>query len=480
MTGLRQRALSGMQWAAAGRLLKSGLGIVTLAVISRYLTPAEFGIMALVMFITGFAQIFVDFGLRVALVQRVEVTPRQQNTVFWTNLVMALVMMALTWLFAGWLVRIFDAGHVEPMVQTMSLIFPLIALQVVSVSVLERRFAFDRIAYADMISTAISGIAVIGLVVAGLGIWALVAQQLIMAALSTVLLNRFSGWRPQAEFSWHDLKRLFSYAGFVTMTNVVSFVNGNLDRPIVAGVISAQVLGYLTMSQQLVAAPFRIVVTMAKKVLFPILASFQTDKARMGNAYFDIQHAMVTVMAPALLGVAALSQPLVDVLLGPSWSAAGPIVFLVALQFLPFPISETNQTVLAAVGKAQFQFYWILGASLLSLGALWLAVPYGLEAGILARITVSMMLTPTLAYYTTRQIGVSFLRLLRIITPPFLSALAMFAAIRAMIVWVPMPGAVQLLVGVPLGVVIYTGLMLVVDRRRMMGLWHMLRRRRRK
>lgn len=479
MSGLRQHAIKGMQWTMAGRLFKTLLGIGTLAVISRYLTPAEFGVMALVMFITGFAQIFVDFGLRVSLVQRKEVTSRQQNTVFWTNLVMSFVMMGVVWLGARPLVQAFDAGHVEPMVRAMSFIFPLIGLQIVSVSVLERQFAFARIAMADMAATITSGIAVILLAVLGYGVWALVFQQLILASVSTLILFTAARWRPKGEFSWQDLRRLFSYGGYVTLTNIVSFTNSNFDRPIIAGAISPQVLGYFTMSQQVVGSPFRMVVTMAKKVLFPILSSLQDDKVRMGAAYLDIQYAMVALMAPACLGLAAVSVPFVAVLLGPAWGPAAPLIALVAVQMVFIPVAETNQTVLAARGKARFQFWWIVFGSILSLGALWFAIPYGIEAGIMARTAVTILLMPVLSLVTTRDLGQPLWRLFRVLLPPMAAATVMYGAVSLLVAHLPWPAFAQLIAAVPVGAAVYIGLMLAIDRPRFLALWAMVRRRRR-
>lgn len=477
MAGLRTRALSGMQWTIAGRLMKSGLGIAILAVLSRYLTPAEFGVMALVTFITGFAQIFVDFGLRVSLVQRTEVTARQQNTVFWTNLVMSFVMMGAVWLFASWIAESFQAGRVEPLVRAMSFVFPLIGLQIVSLTVLERQFAFARIASSDMVSTVLSGIAVVAMVVMGAGVWALVGQQLIQAAVSTAMLIWFARWRPRAEFSFADLRRLFSYGGYVTLTNLVSYFNSNFDRPIIAGAISPQVLGYFTVAQQAVAAPFRIVVTMAKKVLFPILSSLQKDRERMASAYLDIQHAIVAVMAPACIGLAAVAQPFVDVVLGPQWHPAAPLISLIALQMLLIPVAETNQTVLAAMGRARFQFIWMVFGTILSLGALWLFIGRGIEAAILARMAVSAALMPVLSGYTMRQIGLPLHSLMRVLWAPVLAAATMGAVVWLTLARLPWPPFVQLLICVPLGAGLYTGILLLIDRRRALALWRMVRRR---
>lgn len=80
MTNMKSTALKGASWAVAARLTRAVVGILTLAILSRFLLPAEFGIAALVIFVTGLAQIFADFGTRMALVQRPEITPLEEDS----------------------------------------------------------------------------------------------------------------------------------------------------------------------------------------------------------------------------------------------------------------------------------------------------------------------------------------------------------------------------------------------------------------
>lgn len=478
MAGLKKQALGGMQWALGGRLVRAGLGIFTLAIVSRYLTPAEFGVVALATFISGFAQILVDFGLRAALVQQIEVTRRQQNTVFWTNLTLAIVMMALTWFFAGWVARLFDAGRTEDLVRALSLLFPITAIQIVSVTVIERKFAFHQVAKADVVSTVASSIAVILCAVSGLGIWSLIVQQLVIAGVSTALFVYYARWRPRLEYSFDDLKKLFSYSGYVALTNVATFFSGNLDRPIISGVISPHVLGYFTMSQQLIGAPFRVVVLIAKRVLFPILSSLQKDKPRLGAAYLDVQHAIVAIMAPACLGIGALAHPLVNVLLGPQWAPTAPIIQIVAVQLMLFPVAETNAMVLAAVGRARFQFLWMIFGGGISLAALWFAIPHGIIAGVAARTAVTVALMPILSAYTQRKIGLPVSSLMRVLAPPYAAAGLMFVGVSLIEPLLPFPAIVKLIICIPLGAAIYAGLMLLVDRKRVLENLRMLKSRR--
>lgn len=476
--GLRHRAFKGMQWTMGGRLLKSGLGIVTLAIVSRYLSPAEFGMVALVMFITGFAQLFVDAGLRTALVQRKDITELQKNTVFWSSILLSLLIAGLMQIFAAPVAAAFGAEAVAPLVRWTALIFPLAALQTVSLTTLERRFDFARIALSDFASALAGAATAITLVVAGFGMAGLIAQQLVQALVSTLMINATARWRPRARFSTAEFRTLAAYGGYVMLSNLVNFLTVNLSRPIVVGLLSAQVLGYYTMAQQVVAAPFRIIVQMARKVLFPILASVQHDRARVGAAYLDVQFAIMSVMAPICLGVSAVAAPVVAVLLGAGWAPVAPLIQLVAIQLMLSPIQETNQTVLASMGYARFQFWWGLVLGSLSVAALWLGAHWSMEAALVGRIAVALFSTPALSTFLMRQVGLHWSSLPKVLFAPVTAAVTMHAVVSLVTARLPQSPVLLLAAGIPLGVAVYVPLLFALNRGRAMGLVRLLRRRR--
>lgn len=477
--GLRQSAFKSMQWTVGGRLLKSLLGMGTLVIVARYLSPAEFGIMALVMFITGFGQIFVDAGLRVALVQRAEINELQKNTVFWSSIVFSILLVVLTIVFAGPIARAFDAERIEPFVRWMSIVFPLAALQSISTTTLERRFAFDKMAISDILASLAGVVTAITLVVAGFGILGLVLQQLVQASLGCAIQMSMARWRPRLEFSWTEFRSLMGYGIYVMLTSITTFLTTFLDRPIIAGFFTPQVLGQLTMSQQLVGSPFRIVVQMARKVLFPMFASIQHDRARVAAAYLDMQFAMSCLMAPLCLGLVAMAAPLVSVLLGPEWAPAVPLIQILGIQMLCTPTQDTNQTVLASLGFAKFQFYWMLIAGSLSLGVMIPAAPWGIEAAVGARLAFLLFVTtPLLSVYTMRQMGLHWTSLPRVLSGPILSAVAMNLIVGWVARQLSLSDVATLVICIPLGVMIYVPLIFLLDRKRVLTLVNLVRRRR--
>lgn len=470
MSELRQSAVRGMKWSVAGRLAKSGMSFVTLAIISRFLTPAEFGAVALVMFVTGFMQLFVDAGLRTALVQRAEISELQKNTVFWTSIALSALIAAVTLIFAGPVAKAFDAEAITSLIRWTTLIFPLVALQCVSMTLLERQFRFNRIATADVSAALIGSLMAIVLVFMGFGMGALIAQQVVQALLSTVLIICSARWMPRLQFNWSEFFSLTSYGGYVMLTNLVNFLTVQLSRPIVAGVISAEVLGYFTMAQVVLVSPFRVVVQMARKVLFPILASVQNDRARVGAAYLKVQFAISAVMSPACLGVAAIAYPFVDFALADGWGAVAPLIQLVALQMLLSPVQETNQTVLASLGYARFQFLWGLIMGGISVLAMWYAARWGIEAALWARIGLTFVTVPVLSIYTTRLVNLPLHALPLALAGPMIASCSMFAAVYFALEALSLPSLVEIVLGVVMGAAIYPALLFLISRERSMDL----------
>lgn len=454
-TNLRQHAVRGMKWAVLGRLMKSLVGLATVAVLSHYLTPAEFGSVMLVTIIASFAQLFVDAGLRVALVQRKENTRLQQDTVFWSSLALSVAIALGVLVMAGPIARALGSPAIEPLIRWITLVFPLSALQSVSMTILERKFAFKRISMSDFLAALFGALTAVGLALAGWTMGALIAQQLVLAATTTVIICGSARFVPRLRFSWAEFRSLMGYGGYVMLTNVVGFMNANMDRAIIGAAISPSALGYFSMARTVVESPSKVIVKMARKVLFPILSSVQDDRARLGNAYLRIQFTMAAVMMPACMGIAAIADPLVALIFAPEWAPVAPLIAYVSLRMLIKPIQQINQVTLASMGLARFQFYWSIMAGSISLIAIWHAAQWGLETAILARLGVLLLFTPVLSIYTLRQMGLPPMRLSHVLLAPIIATTAMYLVISWALPRLPFADPWLILAGIVMGAAVY-------------------------
>lgn len=465
--GLGRHAIPGVVTQILSRSARALVGLGTVVILSRYLAPGEFGLFALIFFFVSFAQILGDSGLRSALVVRQQPTALEEDSVFWLSVALGLVLTLATIAFAEPLARLFNEPGLAAPLRQAAWVFVLSSIRGVPMAQLERGFQFNRIALSE-ISAAVVGAAVaIALALAGEGVLALVAQQLAMAAVPSVMNMRAARYRPGLRFSFAAVRPLLGLGGSLTLAGMVQFLAGNIDRPIVGARLSAADLGILAVAQQVVSTPLRMIVANVRRVTFPILATIQTENSRILAAHTSSLHAVMLVLGPVCFGMSAVSEPAARVLLGPQWTGAGNVIAIAALTALMTSMGEMNQSIFASKGRAGYMLRWSTGALISNALLLWMLVPYGLMAIVLGRLLYVVVALPVGAWFLSRELECRVRDLLLSFARPFAASLLMGAAVFALDrLWLADVASsfVRLLVLVPVGGIIYGGAIWLLDR----------------
>lgn len=475
---LRRSAIGGAALTVTGRLIRALQGIAALAILSRYLTPAEFGLMAMVAFVAGLAQVFTDFGTRVALVQRRDVSRLDEDSVFWWNLGIGSLLTVSIMVFSAPISRLMGDDAMQVPLLWVAPLFVLGALQGVSLSVLERKLAFGKITAAEVgAALAGSGAAVL-MVLLGFKLEALIAQQVVAGVVSALIIIVSARWRPRFSFSYAALKPLLAYGGYVTAAGVVQMLFSRADRPVVGNRLSAADLGYSQITEQIVYSPLRITVQMVRKVMFPIMSTIQDDDTRLRRGYIGMQHGLMVVMAPIAFGLWAVANPLVDLLLGQGWEMVAVLMGYMTIRSLFSTFNDLNSVVFSAKGWAKFQFKWSIFAGILGVITLLLTVNYGIEAVVAGKLALAILLTPVNSYFALRLISQPAGEVVKVLIRPLMSAFAM----ALVVAWVQQQLALgatglgsvgpllQLLICIPLGGVLYLAAEMLIDRGRFVPL----------
>jgi len=470
---MKTAAFSSARWTVGARLSRALIGIGTMAVLARFLSPSDYGIMALILFVTTFAQMLSDFGLRVAVVQRKDVSPLELSSVFWINTAVGMVLTLLVIVFAPQISTLLGAPGLTGPLRQVSPVFLIGTLQGVSMSMLERRFDFRSIAMTDIFGGIAGALAAIVLVFMGYRVGAIVTQQLVFTIVGAVLVIYRARWVPQFVFSWQALKSLLGYGGYVALGSGMQFLSNQMDRPILSRAISPDALGYFAVANQVVLTPILIVVQAVARVLFPMLSSIQDDLARTRAAYLDILHAIMVIMAPICFGLVAVANPFVDVVLGPKWHPVAILIALLSLRGLLVSYSRVNGALLSAQGQAKFQFRWSAFSMVVFVVTLLLAAPHGIEIAISAQLVATLVMAPAYGIMAMRRIKQGWGGVLLAMSRPIVSAIVMCIVVRAVLAAIAVPALVALPVGVALGGCVYVGLMLLVDRKKSLALLRM-------
>ncbi|WP_028050852.1 lipopolysaccharide biosynthesis protein [Cellulomonas sp. URHD0024] len=309
-------------------------------VLARLLTPSAFGLVAMVTAIIGVAELIRDFGLSLASIQAKDVSRAERGNLFWANTGLgtacALLALALTPL----IVRIYDEPTLARLVPPLAAVFVLSGMTTQYRADLARNLRFTAVAFADLVGPASGILAAIGLAVAGAGYWALVAQQLVAAAVTlafTVLCGRWApGWYRRSV----SIARFFRFGGGVLGAQLLNYLTRNVDNIAIGARWGPQELGLYSRAYMLVMVPINQINAPLTNVAVPVLSRVHEDRSALTAGLKRAQLVACYVTAPALVVAAALAQPLILVVLGKQWTEVAPMFAILALGGLFRSISQ--------------------------------------------------------------------------------------------------------------------------------------------
>ena len=352
-TALAGAAARGGAVTVAAQVARIVLQIGSVVVLARLLTPAQFGLVAMVTAVIGVADLLRDFGLSLASVQAKEVTPAERSNLFWANAGLgaacALVAAALT----PAIVALYDEPQLTAVVPPLAAVFLLSGLTTQYRADLARRLRFGTVAAADLAGPAAGIVAAVVLGAAGAGVWALVAQQLVGAATILVIVVVAGRWRPQRYRRDVPVGRFFRFGGAVLGTQLLSYVTRNVDNVALGAVRGPAELGLYSRAYQLVMVPINQINAPLTNVAVPVLARVHEDLVQLSAGLRRAQLVACYVTAPLLVVAAALAWPLVDLVLGDGWQDVAPILAVLALGGIFRSVSQIAYWGYLATGRTR-------------------------------------------------------------------------------------------------------------------------------
>ncbi|MBA4376704.1 MAG: hypothetical protein C0401_11105 [Anaerolinea sp.] len=328
---LTSKTLRGLQWSYIDTIISAILQIGYTAIMARLLSPADFGLVAMGGVVLRFGSYFAQMGVGSALVQKKELAEEEIRAAFTSNVILGLLGYGLVWIAAPLVTYIFNNPALVSIVRTMALSFVLTGLSTTALSLLRRNLKFRSIAIIDIISF-IAGYGCGGIILAfaGFGVWSLVAAALSQNALLAILAFLLTRHSLSFVYNWKYFGRLYSFGGRVSIISFMESISSNLDTLAIGHFVGEASLGIYNRAFMLVNLPMQYLVTSFSRVLMPSYSKIQSDIPRLRKNYLSSVMFVGSILIPVCWGIAAASREIVLLVLGEKWSAAIPLLRILA------------------------------------------------------------------------------------------------------------------------------------------------------
>lgn len=433
-------------WSALDVFMRQGVQFVVLVALARLLAPEDFGLLAMLALFVGVAGIFIDGGLGSALIQRQHSSPADESTIFYFNLGMGAVAAVLLCLSAPWIAAYFEQPVLRSLSYAMAAVLLINSCGAIHTSLLTREMNFRTIARVGGVASILSGAVAIMLALSGFGVWSLVAQALCASMVSVILLWWWHPWRPVWTFSRKSLASYFRFGGYEMAANLTDAVSTNLSAILIGKLFSVRDAGYYDRAQRIQQLPVTMMSNIVNRVAFSAFSRSSEDKVILSRGLKRSQQVSMAINLPVMAGLVMLAEPLVISLLGAQWLPAVPILQVLAVAGLIWPLHVMNLSVLKAQGKAE-AFFWItILKKSVAIGLTLVASLFSVMAIAWAQVVASLFAFFVNAYYSKVLLGYGAFAQLRDLSELFVAVIPMVFVMMVLTVWLEMAPVMELLI----------------------------------
>ena len=274
---LKSKTISSMLWSATQRFGVLILSFISNLVLAWYLSAEDFGVIGMLTIFISLSETFIDSGLGAALIQKKEPTELDYSTVFWTNLLISIVLYIVLFFSAPFISKFYKMDILTPVLRIKAVVLIIQGFRLIQTTRLQKQLNFKRISIIYLTASFISTVTAIIAAIKGAGVWALVIKTLVDTFIRTLLFWIVGKWKPLFQFSKQSFKELFAFGGVMLSTSLIITIYSNCQALIIGKAFSAEQLGYYTQATKLEDIPTTAFEQIVNQVTFPVFSKLKED-----------------------------------------------------------------------------------------------------------------------------------------------------------------------------------------------------------
>ena len=431
MQDIKKKAIIGIRWNGLASILQQALSLSFHILLARLLLPEDFGLIAMLMVFIGFAKHINNAGFTQALIQRKVIDDLHKHSMFWFSLSLGVLLYIVFWFAAPAIAEFYEAPRLVKLLRVLAIQFPILGSHLVHRAILQKTLKFKELAFVNLAGAVCTGAVGVVLAYKGYGVWSLAFGTLSGITLGVIIVWFITDYKPAMRWHSGKFKQLFSFGAFSFGSQSIQYWTTKLDGLVIGKMLGADPLGIYSRAYQFLFIPVYAVKFQLAYVLFPTFSVIQNKLESLQSGYKKACQALLFILSPVMLGLFALAEPFVYVLLGNKWEAV-----IVPLQVFCFAaLSESMgfaATILTARKKVALEFRISLVFQLLFLVLLIGGVyKFGLMGGVVAVLIGTILRGGTLNFFALRELKLKpiefFMKIFPFITPAALMAACIYS-----------------------------------------------------
>jgi O-antigen/teichoic acid export membrane protein len=403
--GMKALAVRGGLIIAFSQAARIGTQTVSVVLLSRLLSPTDFGLVASVAPFTAFAMMMQGLGLQQAVIRHKDMARDQLHRIFWLTTAISLAFAAVIVLASPALA----AFYRQPALRDLAIVatLPLVVTSIGSIpaAILTRDLRFGTQAIIDCASAVLGLATAVAVAFAGGRYWSLP-----LGTLATSLTGLVGSWRAtRFEPGWPlwalPQRELLTFGANLSGFTLVNFFARNLDKVLLGRVWGAAELGFYDRAYTLMMFPLQTINGPVAGVMIPLLSRIEADKPQLRAVYLRTVGQILLISLPGMAALTATADDVITLLFGGKWAETASIFAWLGLAGMLQPMGNSTGWLFIVQGRTDAMFRWGIYASLTTIAAFMVGLHWGAVGIACAYALSEWVLRSPVSYWYLGRIG---------------------------------------------------------------------------
>ena len=212
MISIKRTLFTGIFYTAIARYSAIVISLFVTAVLSRLLSPEDFGIVAIATVIINFFSIFTDIGISPAIIQNKNLTKKDISALFsftiWSGIVISLIFFLLSWVISEW----YASSILKPLCQLLAINLFFSSANIIPNALFYKNKQFKYIAWRSFIIQISGGVLAVGFALLGGGLYSLIISPIISSILLFLISFHKYPIKIHLTLGIDTLKKIFNFS----------------------------------------------------------------------------------------------------------------------------------------------------------------------------------------------------------------------------------------------------------------------------
>lgn len=402
------------------------ISIFILIILTRILSPKDFGLMALTLIFIQLSQVIIDFGFSHSIIRNLIDDKEELSTILFISILISIILYLVLYIMAPLFAALFNNSNfiIVLRLQAISLIFFSISNFYNNLST---RFSMFKIQFwTSFISISLSTIISIIIAIKGQGIWSLVSFAVTQPFFNAMFYLMFHDWTPNLIFNFNKLRPHIEFCKYITFSGSLDILFTNLNQILIGKFYPLNILGFYNRAETLKQIPVSNITLAINKVSYPILSGHIKNATNLKILYSKLIKLSFFILSPIICFMIVFSEDIIFLLFTEKWKNSVIFFKILSISSFLYPLHVFNLNILTLLGKSVLFLKLEVIKKIIGFGIILSAFYFGLTALAWSQVIISIIFVFINSFYSKKLINYSIVQQLRDIMPLFLTFIILF------------------------------------------------------